>query len=582
MLGSPKRSIGVVMLLVRFAAIVFVMLCAIASYSDACAQGAFGLRLLNDEPLAPRGGVMMLELGAQRNGPEWPASLDVMFESGQLVTGRICWLYRTGRADAMDWTTPVDGLSVRGIEPADDSAANLGRPLLVVEVPADASGFMRAFGRDVHPQYVTVPDDPPADDLLRREMGLSAAARPDAVSPFEYWRWVLLARRMNLLPPEPIGSEIEQLIARYHADLWRLGIDRLVRADARVAEQCIELLTATCLDEDTPIAAWITDANALRTLLGILLDPRPTHQDVARHALGWAESQETLFFWIDRDRGSQVALAMVNPSNQPRLVTFRWVYGDRRFDSNEIPIAHELAPGRVERVIIERPPTVDTGVRGVIQPQLLIESGTFSRQFDLRPAVQPVRPPGVRFSPLFSVMTLSEAHAFTTRAVDPALHTTAELRRRNGRWEVFFTCFRPDGAPAHLTPHSTHLKSIDGWRNLPGQEAITLLIGPEDAPTAAISVPEIGQHRIWAGRTYANRVIVVQRSLSDRWYCRIVLPDAWVGYPLDDSCLIGVVRTHRGNKLIETGPNLCAPWIIEPGRIEVNLHAWMDLPEFEK
>jgi len=542
---------------------------------SAPAQVVSGIHVLNDEPIAPRGGVMMLELGAQLHGPGWPQALDVEFADGGLAAGTVVWLHRPGPSPELHWTTPAEGFAVRLIEPADDSSTGLGRPLLLIDVPNDATGTMRLLGRSLFPQYIDLPPADWGNQVLSHHL---AHDRPDPESPFEHWRWVLLANRFNMQAPDPVGTEVEQRVARYHADLWRIGVGRLASVDEHAATECVDLLTATCMDHETSVAAWITDAGDIRDLLAMLLDPARSDAQVADDARAWAVAQEPLFFWVERDRGPQVSLAMVNPTRQDRLVTFRWVYGDRALDAAEIPIMVELAPERVTHVAIDRAEPADLGAQGLREPQLLIESGDFSRRFQLRPRVQPVAPPGLKFGVLFTTMTLAHVRSCETPAPGSASATTAEIRRRDGRWEVFFTCFRPDGAPAHLTPESNPLGLVGSWDALPGNEAVTLLIGAEDAPRAVISVPETGRSRVWVGDAESDRLVVKQKSYSDRWFCQIALPDSWVGFPLEDTCLIGLVRTHEGHALMETGPNPAIPWRIDPGRVEVDLRAWLDLP----
>src|SRR5205085_7199869 len=90
--------------------------------------------------------------------------------------------------------------------------------------------------------------------------------RPDPDSPFEYWRWCLLADRLGMHAPEPRGTDIETLAAEHYALLWQVGMEQLASRSHRLAERCRDLLVQTCLDENRPFAAWITDPQQIGAL----------------------------------------------------------------------------------------------------------------------------------------------------------------------------------------------------------------------------------------------------------------------------------------------------------------------------
>jgi len=110
-----------------------------------------------------------------------------------------------------------------------------------------------------------------------------------------------------------------------------------------------------------------------------------------------------------------------------------------------------------------------------------------------------------------------------------------------------------------------------------GVEAATLLLGPVDGATTVLTVPETGPPRLWRGRG-SDALEIHRRSLTDRWYCRVVVPDAWLDFPLEPLAAFGFMRTHAGSPAVETSPNPAVPWRLEPTRITIDLMHWDDLP----
>jgi hypothetical protein len=119
------------------------------------------------------------------------------------------------------------------------------------------------------------------------------------------------------------------------------------------------------------------------------------------------------------------------------------------------------------------------------------------------------------------------------------------------------------------------------YEDVAGIEAATLLIGRssfEGGPRIAITIPEQGQWRLFKGAADA-KLEVHRRSYADRWLCRVVLPDAWLNPALEGPYLrLGMIRSHGDGAAVETAPNACAPWRLEPGRVEIDLSGWSDVP----
>ena len=114
-----------------------------------------------------------------------------------------------------------------------------------------------------------------------------------------------------------------------------------------------------------------------------------------------------------------------------------------------------------------------------------------------------------------------------------------------------------------------------------GVEAVTLLVGLDEDDDArfALTIPESGAFRLFRGANDGT-LEIHRRSYLDRWYCRIVLPDNWLGSVEDPYVLIGCVRSHRNFDQVETSPSRNLPWQITPGRMPIDLSRWIDLPEF--
>jgi hypothetical protein len=571
--GRARRAAGAVAL----------VLSAMGAAS-ASADSVRGIRPGQAEPLAPRGGVLLLPLDAERHGHSWPSSISITLADQREIDGLVVWQHLAAPDRQPLWTDPPVPLAVRAIEPGDDSSGGAGAPFLAVQLPIDGEGPITLLDRAFVPRWVDVPTNPFGDEP-RGDGGagsldaplelVSAADRPDPASPFEYWRWVMLASRLGRSPPAPAGDAASQLVARYHADLWAIALGRVASRDPDAARRCRDLLTATCFDQTRVFAAWITEPAELRALLAGALDLSMSDDLVARHAREWADARETLFAWFEGEENGRVVLSIVNAGAKARLVRFRWVFADAARSAAEVPVAVEVAAGRQQRIPIDRPrPTDAEREAGAMAEAFLhVESDTFERQYEIRSGRVEASPPGVPFTPFFAPLTLADARAERYRAPAPPRSTNAVLRRVNGRWEAFLECFRPPGGSSSATPF-TMMREPHETR---GVEAVTLFIGPTDRPNVVVTVPEEGDHHLWTGRFDAS-LEVHRRSLGDRWFCRIVLPDSWLDYPISDSALIGFMRTHGGDDAIETSPNAAIPWRLQPGRVEVGMRAWTDLP----
>lgn len=559
-------------------AILLLLVTLVARRADA--DEVDGIYCPQRELIVVRGGVVMVRLEAERHGDNWPREITIRFQRGGSVEGLVIWQYVETLPARVHWTTPPAALSVREITREDDSSTGFGTPFLIARVPDDADGRMTLLGRDINPIWASTMPDPlgalahAADaPMLER---FSAPDRPDPGSPFEYWRWVLLAAQVGQQAPPPTGSEIEQMVAQYQADLWRIAMGRLIETDPGAARKCLQILTATASDGPLRFASWITDSADLYYLLSTLLDFEVGGPRLARQALDWVDTREHLFFWSEGTDDDGVRLTFVNGGLEGRVVSLRWQFADRARNAAEIPIAIEAPPGMLVRTTAMRPK--ESGDRPGAPATLVIESGDFRREVQIRPPTIAARPPGLNFGALQPVLTLVEARAAALAPPSPTSAANATMRRIDGRWEVFFECFTPlSGFASAESIDPGFLEDLSHFRDTRGIEAVTILIGPENQPATVLTIPRDGWHRLWVGES-SDSLQVHRKSWADRWYCRVVLPDEWLDYPYSETVEIGFLRTHAESTAMETSPNPTLPWVLEPGRIEVMLHAWEDLP----
>jgi hypothetical protein len=190
------------------------------------------------------------------------------------------------------------------------------------------------------------------------------------------------------------------------------------------------------------------------------------------------------------------------------------------------------------------------------------------------------RPPGVFFSALLGPLTLADVQAARMRKTPVEYATSAHVRRLAGRWEIFFECRRP--APPLDANAPTVPDEVEAVSDLRGVEAVTLLLGADDqrtdgGPRIWLTVPETGYWRVLRGINDGT-LQVHRRSYSDRWNCRIVVPDAWFGGGLSNAVQLGCVRSHGDSDQLETAPSACLPWRPAPARARIVVDRWDDVP----
>lgn len=577
------------------------LISAAAACADAAAQQVRGIQARFTQPIAPRGGVLMLALTADRHGSRWPETLELRASDGQVITGHVAWIHPAPPRRSRQWTDDPRWLLIRGVRPDDDSAAVANDPVmgpyLLAQLPLNANGSLRLGRQTLQPiwsdipQYSRDPDAAPVSPFATLAdaptLTLSPGPdRPDPVSPFEYWRWVLLADRMEMNPPLPFGGEIERMAAEHFAALWRIGLARLGTLSPRVAQQCRNMLTQTCIDRRQPFAAWVADPAQIGLLLTILLDSNRSNAQSLADVVAWIDHQPPLVFWPESQFGDQVILALATPRTEPVVATFTWV------NTTEPPQSIRIEPGVLMQVLIDRPPLPAAPAIGFPAPAepahqtLSIQALGMRDEVIFGPRVLQARPPGVNFPALLPPLTLAEVQMRVQRALPVEQATFAQVRRLSGRWEVFVDCRRvrlPNEATGAALPEV--LTSLTDVR---GVEAVTVLLGPDDSLTPAdatgaprqprvwLTVPESGFWRLAHGENDGT-LQIHRASYADRWYCRIVLPETWFSAAETSPGYIAILRSHGDGDQVETAPGPSAPWRPSPGRAAIDLELWDDL-----
>jgi hypothetical protein len=521
-----------------------------------------GPRLAEERPILPRGGVLMAALAAETEGDAWPAELALDLEDGRVVRGTVAWVHpdpASGGPDPPGWTDDPRGLAVRRIAPADDtSLPATGSAYLLAALPADAGSTFRVGGLPVRPRWLAAaPPRPEATGAAA-----SGPGEPDAESPFERWRYAVLARVPGnaSAPPALPGDEAAQLVAAHYSGLWTAGLDRLESLNAFVYRDTIDLLTRRAQAGTMSIAAWSARLDDVRRLLEVLADPQRSDRDVVVDARRWCDEQPLLAFRLPVNEESGVMVGVVNGADRPVAARFTWL---GRLDAAE---EVEIDSRSLRRVRVPRAPAPQAsqpGAPGAAVSVLVVAAGSRAAQLTFPDRATPVRPPGLTFA-LRPAMILAEAQSGRQRGAAPERSTQVQVRRLAGRWEVFVDCRRP-GGPARGGEVAPRLESMRGV------EAITLLFGGDPAEVR-LAIPESGSWRIWPGSEDAA-VEVHRGSYGEAWFCRVVLPDSWL-MGAGGHLLLGAVRSHGDGRALETGPYASLPWDPDPGRAVIDTGAW--------
>ena len=519
-------------------------------------------------PLAPRGGVMLLPLGLEPGQTLRPRDHVLRDVEGRRLESQLVWLRRESGMNRESWAG--DGQHLRLLPAVAGDVADARQSLLLLaRLPEDGDGELRIGDRRLEPTWVDIP----ARDQSDRggQLALAAStARPDHESPFEYWRWVLLADQFNVEPPDPAAyGEHGRLVAEHYASLWAIGLSRLAQHDLDLAGRLEEALTRICLDGNHAFAAWPVDPAALSRLLGLLLDMNRPIAVAASDIAGWIDRQERPFFWVASTGQEVVRLSVVNPAAEAVVAQFTWPAVDGAFAEPPVPIAVELPGGRLTSVTLDRP----AGTPGDVAEILQIRVGQWSQQLAVAPGGLPVTPPGLTLPPAQRALTLARARS-GQRAVPPNEYgTLMQIRKRQGRWEAFIECLRP--SPNDVAEDSVPAPDQAASRGI----LLVVKKEPGDEPPVQLVIPETGWHRLLRGENDGT-LQIHRQAYADRWYCRVVLPDAWLGALIPgDTTAVGLMRIFPDQRAAQFAPHPAPPWRLQPGTTSLDLTQWSDLPE---
>ena len=489
----------------------------------ACPARAGGIVPLVRQPAAARGGVLAVPLQAAP-GTRWPDTLSLQrTDGGQAIEGVVAWIGEAEPSVARAWTQADESLDVRPASRAQEG----GAVLLLAKVPADVRGSLRLDGESIEPTWFELAT--PEPDAGRAMLAPSATPgmdQPDPSAPAEWFRWWLLADASGTRPPAPTGDTASQLFALHRAQLWQAGLDRVERLSPGVATELRERLTAVSTEMrgavQARVASWIAESDSLSTLLGVLVDATRSDQQVVETALTWLRAQSPLTCWIESDDGASVRVVALNASGEEALVRLAWL------ESPAMPALALRVPAHgIGRQSVDRPPELmpDVFTRNAspLRGTLLLQWNDWKRRMAVGPARFTPRPPGFPLGVLLPSMRLADAQRGAVVAPPEAWRTTASLRKRFGRWEVFAECLRPT---------TTELDELE------------VMVG-EGTRIARIRVREHGEPVI-DGAGELPPPVITRGSFTDRWRCVIELPEAW--------CAASPPASVKGAKRITATP----------------------------
>lgn len=554
---------------------------------------AGSVRILATDPPAPRGGVLMVPVaplpasaragaGMQREatprvvdatGRALPALMVAVGSREDAWRTRVSWT-RDPAGPAVRHASreaPVDGSVVDG-SAVGGSAADAWAWFLLIDLEGAAEGALLVDDVPLPVWWLDAPSPSVPDPFGLPPTGVleiaQDAARPDPSSPFEHWRWILLAEESGREPPpaDRFVDPAERLMAQAMADRWRMALGRVASVDASAARACRHQLTRLARDGDREIAAWITDPDQLTALLTRLMDRGRTGRRLAEDALAWSESMPPFLAWTVAETPEATAFVVLNRSIRDLALEVR------RDERGATPHPLQVAPGRLVRAALPRTPDDPADVllaarrptsREPRHSTMSLTGHGHTLRLPTTDGVLRIVPPHGRFPVALPPLTLTEAAQGARRAPDARRRTDAHLRRREGRWELFVTCARPALGAADDAP--------------PG-ERIVVTFGPPDAPVARLHVPEQGWPVVQPG-TNDGTLQVHRRSHGDLWVARIVIPAAWIA--IHDQApwpALAVTRHHGDGDQVEHTPGAWLPWESPSAALFVDLVEWDELP----
>ncbi len=511
------------------------------------------------EPLAPRGGVLMVQLIAEQNGNLWPRKLDVVFEGGIIREGFVGWVDKNQNTS---WTS--NPYVIRPITEKDNTLlldpkdSSIG-PVLLVELPIRGDGSITFGGNTIEPNWIDLPIL--SNDTINYSLNIpETGIHLPEWNPLEYWRWNLVSSHNNLLTPPPsFRTEVERLAALHGFYLWQLGFDRLTKCNSIAANKCKHLLTNTAVDGSYVFACWIVKPSSIHHLLSILLDMKSSSKQLVKRVSWWVKEQQPYIYWLENVYGEYAEVTIANPTSEPFIASILWK-GEK-----DPSVSVEVDKRQTVRVPISRPILLDLSLFGPTNPESQVQllSVEFPNQIYNLPIVPPivtVEPPYIQFKTLHPLWNLQNIQLGVPTIVHPNNRTSVQLRKVFGNWELFVRC-------KGLSKNSSLPDSIRSIPHLRGIEAVSIL-HPDTNTIASISPTD---------QNVPDEMVIHRTTQDDEWIVRIILPENWTSTGL---LSFSVVRTHGDSQHVETAPLPCVPWNIQPAPIVVDLTRWDEVARF--
>lgn len=507
-----------------------------------------------------------------------PDRVPVQFHDGDRtseITGRVVWLATPLAAREPHWTRSANPTVVRTVEAdvdprtlleatSPDRVRSVDAALLLIDVPEASDRATLTVGSDaITPTWI---DAGPSLEIGAGDLSIDpelAATwrndRPDPESPFEWFRWTLIAQARGEAVPAPPGDAASQLFARHVAELWLAGLRRIEGQSEGVADAVRHWLTSTSrwavaapaagsqsgTGTGESLATWLADPGELGSLLGILLD-RNREDDVVMNAvLAWMDARTPLMVWVESDRAGRVTLALANPLADEVVARVQWL------GENLAPLAALIAPGTIDRMTVERPSGRIVGPDATEAVVLAVQAENLIRRYPFAPRAVRAKPPALAFGTFVPPMTLAEVQAGRPGAVPPEWATAATLRRRGGRWEIFAECLSPAGAPVGSTADDRFTLTVQGHQVSVRRD------GTVEGDVDALLEANV-------------------REYADRWRLRLTLPEGWLPRPGSVGAIVMIGMSRDAGALHATAVLPRTAIGRETPLLEIDLSAWSD------
>lgn len=493
---------------------------------------------------------------------EWPARIPVKI--GALQSQATLVLIAPRADDGLrSWTRAPAQVDVSLISevPETPEPETLGGIFAMVELPASGEGSIEIGGVAVTAHWLPAPKRVRADAPVLFVPTTISDDRPDPNTPFEFWRWALIAERQGARIGEPRGGAAEKLWARHVQSLWLGALERVRGASAGVHAELSDLLAGVVEDRDyaRSVAAWVVRPEDLRALLALLVDHQRTDAEVVEAALTWARGRWVCTMWVEEDCGDQIKLALANPTSGERIVHLSWTGSA----GESITSALVLPPHRITRAGVDRPPlqpsTDAYNSERSRSESLEATDGEAHMKLTVGGREYPVRPPMLSFGTFVPPLSLADVQSSSIEPIASAWQTSASLRYRADHWELFVEAFRPSGTPA------------------PELDELIVRIGDPERPSRVLRVTGDGALDMRSGAD--DGVAVGFMAWPDRWRARIEIPEVWLGTatPGARPLLLSVERIP-GPAQPRQAAGLSRPaWLPSAPPILVDLGLWSNL-----